>query len=74
MDDAARARTAHSGDLLTAREAARRLRVRDHTLAVWRCGGEGPPFYRVGRSVRYSAADLDAYLAGRRVDPQAPTP
>jgi len=28
----------------------------------------GPPFYRVGRAIRYDIADLDAWLAARRVD------
>jgi hypothetical protein len=28
----------------------------------------GPPFYRVGRAVRYDLGDLDAWLASRRVD------
>ena len=28
----------------------------------------GPPFYKIGKSVRYDRADLDAFLAARRVD------
>lgn len=30
---------------------------------------EPPPFYRLGRSVRYALADLDAWLERHRVDP-----
>lgn len=28
----------------------------------------GPPYYRIGRAIRYDVADLDAWLAARRVD------
>ncbi|MEM7422185.1 MAG: AlpA family transcriptional regulator [Pseudomonadota bacterium] len=31
--------------------------------------GDGPPYIKIGRSVRYSAADLDAWIATRRVEP-----
>lgn len=43
-------------------------------LRKWRFlgGPNGPPFYRLGRAVRYSRADLDAWLASRRVDTLAP--
>jgi hypothetical protein len=33
---------------------------------IGRC--EGPPFLRIGRSVRYRLVDLDAWLAAHRVD------
>jgi len=35
------------------------------TLRKWRITGRGPRFVRVGRAVRYSGADLDAFLSGR---------
>jgi len=31
------------------------------TLQEWRREGKGPPFVRLGRSVRYRRADLDAW-------------
>lgn len=32
------------------------------TLAAYRCArADGPPFRRLGRRIRYSRADLDAY-------------
>jgi len=35
----------------------------------------GPPFHRMGpRAIRYSKAELDAWLASRRVDPGAASP
>jgi hypothetical protein len=30
-----------------------------------------PPFYKIGRLVKYSTPDLDQYLIERRVDPAA---
>jgi predicted DNA-binding transcriptional regulator AlpA len=47
------------------------LGVSRHTLACWRSRGEGPPFVKVGGSVRYRVADLDAWAEGRRRDPSA---
>ena len=38
-------------------------------LAVQRCRGEGPPFYRVARKVVYRGSDLNQYLESRRVEP-----
>jgi excisionase family DNA binding protein len=53
--------------LLTEREAASVLAVSQRTLQKWRLTGDGPPYAKVGRLVRYSTADLDAYVAqGRR--------
>lgn len=31
----------------------------------------GPPYYKIGRSIRYDVRDLDAWLEGRRVDRSA---
>ncbi|MCP4408801.1 MAG: helix-turn-helix domain-containing protein [Gammaproteobacteria bacterium] len=36
------------------------------TLEKWRITGEGPPFIKIGRSVRYDEADLDAWIDERR--------
>jgi predicted DNA-binding transcriptional regulator AlpA len=40
-------------EMLTAAEAARILKVSESWLAKARMRGEGPPFIRLGRSVRY---------------------
>lgn len=54
-------------ELLTPAEAAARLGLKVGTLAVWRCTNRYPlPYYRAGRLIRYAAADVDAFLAGRR--------
>lgn len=41
------------------------------TLRKWRMLGKGPAFCRVGRLVRYSEADLVAFIAATRVEPVA---
>lgn len=52
--------------LLDEKQAAERLTVSPGTLQVWRSTGRyNLPFVKVGRSVRYRIADLDAWLAAR---------
>jgi len=46
-------------------EAADYLGLKSATLNKWRCHGEGPPFIKVGRLVRYRLVDLDAFLMNR---------
>jgi predicted DNA-binding transcriptional regulator AlpA len=65
---------------LTTQDASAYVGVSHHTLACWRRGGDGPPYLRLGRVVRYVRADLDAWIAAHRVEPgvggrrTAPTP
>jgi len=51
---------------LTPREVAAKLRVHPGTLANWRCYGRGPKFTKLtgtpGAPVRYSEADVNAYM------------
>jgi hypothetical protein len=35
-------------------------------LNKWRCTGEGPPFYKLGKSVRYDLDEVDIWLEGQR--------
>jgi predicted DNA-binding transcriptional regulator AlpA len=52
--------------LLTAGEVALRLGVTPRTLEGWRGTGEGPRFVRLGpKTIRYRAADVDAFVRGR---------
>ena len=53
--------------MLAERDAARFVGFTTATLKAWRQTGRGPAFVRVGRSVRYRVADLDAFLAAHRV-------
>lgn len=32
--------------------------------------GKGPPYYKIGRSVRYKFSEVLSYLESRRVDPE----
>ncbi len=60
--------------LVDEKEAARRLGVSVAFLRADRTRGHvgghtpGPPWFQVGRAVRYDIADLDAWLTTRRVD------
>ncbi len=50
-------------ELLFTLEAADYCRLSPRTLEKKRVAGGGPPFVKLGRSVRYSKADLDAWMA-----------
>jgi excisionase family DNA binding protein len=55
-------------ELLSTEEAARRLDVTPGTLMVWRCTKRYPlKFIRIGRKVRYRAADVEEFLKERTV-------
>ena len=53
--------------LLTQRKAATLLRLSERTLERGRISGLGPKFVRIGRSIRYRLADIEAYIASRVV-------
>lgn len=48
--------------LITPRQLSDYLGVPTGTLANWRYQGQGPPFVKVGRQVRYRSDDLDLWL------------
>jgi hypothetical protein len=48
--------------LLTAAEAARALKVSLSWLAKARMRGDGPPFIKVGRAIRYSEGALVQWM------------
>lgn len=52
--------------LLTPKEAAQLLRVSLSWLAKARMRGDGPPYIRVGRSIRYSEAELLQWMKSRQ--------
>jgi hypothetical protein len=55
--------------LIDEKEASRYLCCSVAALRKWRLLGKGPAFCRVGRLVRYSEADLVAFMAANRVEP-----
>lgn len=59
-----------TGAMLTTKEAADFLGLRDATLRGWRMAGVGPPYFTMGvtrhRGVRYDRADLEVFKSERR--------
>jgi predicted DNA-binding transcriptional regulator AlpA len=54
--------------LLTQKDAASLLSLSTRTLERLRCVGGGPRFVKMGKgSVRYSIADLEAWVASRTI-------
>ena len=58
--------------LLSTKDAAVELRLRPNTLEIWRFKGIGPPYVKIGRSVRYIRRDLRDYVVQHKVAPRAP--
>ena len=54
--------------LFTAQEVAELTGVPVSTLSQWRYRGQGIPYLRMGRLVRYDAADVESYLQRCRVE------
>jgi predicted DNA-binding transcriptional regulator AlpA len=52
--------------LLTAKEAATLLKVSHSWLAKARMRGDGPPYIRIGRSIRYALAALIQWMKSRQ--------
>ena len=40
--------------------------MRPNTLEIWRTKGEGPPYRKVGRAVRYVESEVIAWIESRR--------
>lgn len=57
--------------LMTQRQTADYLGKVERTLERWRRDGVGPRYLRVGRTIRYRRADVDAWLNGREYQSQA---
>jgi predicted DNA-binding transcriptional regulator AlpA len=52
--------------LLTPKEAARLLKVSLSWLAKAHMRGDGPPYFRIGRSIRYAEAALIQWMKSRQ--------
>lgn len=55
--------------LLTTNEAAERLNIPSGTLRYWRKIGVGPVWLKLEGTIRYDAADIEAYLVQSRRTP-----
>jgi excisionase family DNA binding protein len=53
--------------MLTQSECAELLCLSERTLERFCVSGVGPKFVRMGKSVRYRAADVEAWIASRVV-------
>ena len=51
--------------LLTTKQAAEALNLSPRSLEKWRLDGCGPPFVKLGGSVRYRSVDLGAWVQER---------
>jgi len=60
------ARTTSIDPLLTPREAARILNVSESWLAKARMRGDGAPYVKLGRAVRYSQAGLQQWMKAQQ--------
>lgn len=54
-----------TSDYFNTQQAAAHLQISASTLNKRRVFGDGPPFVKMGRSVRYRRSDLDAWTATR---------
>lgn len=54
-------------DILDTPEAASYIRLSKPTLERLRLTGDGPPYAKLGKAVRYRRSDLDAWLASRLI-------
>jgi predicted DNA-binding transcriptional regulator AlpA len=57
--------------ILTEDEVAALTSFSTRTLQAWRQRNIGPPFMRVCRSIRYSQADVIAWMKAQTHDPEA---
>ena len=57
--------------MLTPKEAAELLKVSGSFLAKARMSGDGPPFIKIGRAVRYSDAALKDWIKNSSDSPRA---
>ena len=48
--------------LLTPSEVADRLTIAEHTLALWRTDRRHLPYIKIGRMVRYSEDEVEAFI------------
>ena len=55
-------------DWISPKELAAEYGIPERTLEYWRSVLDGPPFYAVGKRVKYRTSDVEAWLERRRVE------
>lgn len=56
-----------SEKFLTTQELAKVFNVSKKTLEHWRYNGEGPPWHKIGRSIRYMESEVDQWRRDQRM-------
>jgi predicted DNA-binding transcriptional regulator AlpA len=62
-----RALAATQAPYLDTRQAAQLTGIAVNTLECWRRDGDGPPYVKFGRMVKYRRMDLDDFMEARLV-------
>jgi predicted DNA-binding transcriptional regulator AlpA len=52
-------------NLLTSKQVAEHFKISESTVREWRVLGEGPPFVKISRSVRYRPEDIERWAKAR---------
>jgi hypothetical protein len=60
-----------SRTIVNEHEAAAYVGLAVQSLRNKRFKGEQPPYFKIGRSVRYRIEDLEEFLMKHRIDPEA---
>ncbi len=55
-------------EYLNERQLADLLGLSERTLQGWRLKGDGVPYYKIGRLVRYSASEVKTWLSRRQCE------
>ena len=57
-----------AAEYLTSAQTARMTAFSDKALEAHRSRGTGPPYYKVGKSVRYRASEVRAWIESREAE------
>jgi hypothetical protein len=57
-------------DILDEKQSAKLLGLAVQTLRNWRCTRKGPPYYKIGRCVRYDRQALLDYREEKKITPE----
>lgn len=57
-------------ELLTDKQLSEATGVPVSTLRWWRNQGQGPPYHKLGRTIRYRLVDVERWLEETRVEPE----